>query len=67
MDDASVLYKAMKGFGTDNNGLISIICHRTNLQRQQIEKAFKTSFGKDLVQDIISETSGNFEARLKYF
>lgn len=26
-----------------------------------IERSFKTNFGKDLIEDIKSETSGNFE------
>lgn len=30
--DAKVLRKAMKGFGTDNESLIDVICHRSNDQ-----------------------------------
>lgn len=51
----------MKGFGTDEDALINIICRRSNEQRQMIQRAYKTSFGKDLIEDIRSETSGNFE------
>lgn len=51
----------MKGFGTDEEGLINVICTRTNAQRQEIAKAFKTSYGKDLIEDVMSETSGKFE------
>lgn len=32
--DANVLRKAMKGFGTDENALIEVICRRSNEQRQ---------------------------------
>lgn len=32
--DAHALRKAMKGFGTDEDGLINIICRRSNEQRQ---------------------------------
>lgn len=32
--DANALRKAMKGFGTDEDGLINIICRRSNEQRQ---------------------------------
>jgi annexin A7/11 len=59
--DAQILRKAMKGFGTDEAALISVICGRTNAQRQEIVKAFKQSFGKELKDDIKSETRGNFE------
>ncbi|XP_055845783.1 annexin B11 isoform X1 [Episyrphus balteatus] len=62
--DAHDLRKAMKGFGTDENTLIEIICRRTNDQRQEIQRQYKTHFGKDLVEDIKSETSGNFQKLL---
>lgn len=62
--DADILYKAMKGFGTDENALIAVLCNRTWEQRKEIALAFKTSYGKDLVKEIESETSGNFEKLL---
>lgn len=54
----------MKGFGTDEDAIINIICRRSNEQRQVIQRDFKTNFGKDLMDDIKSETSGNFETLL---
>lgn len=54
----------MKGFGCDDTGLIDIICRRNNVQRQEIAKVFKTNFGKDLSENIQSETRGNFESLL---
>ncbi|KAH8387048.1 hypothetical protein KR093_004395, partial [Drosophila rubida] len=62
--DAHDLRKAMKGFGTDEDKLIEIICRRNNEQRQEIQRQYKTHFGKDLIEDIKSETSGNFEKLL---
>lgn len=61
VSDANILRKAMKGFGTDEKALISVICHRTNEQLQHIAREFKTCFGRDLIQDVRSETKGNFE------
>lgn len=49
--DAQALRKAMKGFGTDEDALINIICRRSNEQRQvsitvfQIEFVFYLSLG----------------------
>ncbi|KAG4076004.1 hypothetical protein HA402_003830 [Bradysia odoriphaga] len=63
-DDAKALRKAMKGFGTDEDALIDVLCRRSNEQRIMILRSYKTNFGKDLVEDIKSETSGNFEKLL---
>lgn len=49
------------GFGCDDTALIEIICRRSNGQRQEIAKVFKTNYGKDLTENIQSETRGNFE------
>ncbi|GAB1611229.1 annexin A7 isoform X2, partial [Argonauta hians] len=60
-EDAKVLRQAMKGFGTDEASIIHVISKRTNSQRQQISQMFKTMYGKDLIKDLKSELSGNFE------
>ncbi|ESO84940.1 hypothetical protein LOTGIDRAFT_131243 [Lottia gigantea] len=59
--DAEALRAAMKGTGTEEALIIEIVSHRSNEQRQEIEKMYKTMFGKDLIKDLCSELSGNLE------
>lgn len=50
----------MKGFGTDEDAIIEVLCRRTVDQRMQIIQTFKTAYGKDLIDDIKSECRNNF-------
>lgn len=59
-NDAAVLRKAMKGFGTDEDAIIEVLCRRNSQQRMQIVKVFKTAYGKDLIEEIKSECRNNF-------
>ncbi|XP_048249904.1 annexin A11-like [Haliotis rufescens] len=58
---ADALRKAMKGLGTDEGIIINIMMTHDNRQRREIEKTFKTMFGKDLRAELKSELSGRFE------
>ncbi|KAL8174079.1 UNVERIFIED_CONTAM: Annexin A4 [Gekko kuhli] len=60
-EDAQKLRKAMKGLGTDEDAIIEVLTKRNLAQRQQIAVAYKSSIGRDLIADLKSELSGNFE------
>uniref|UniRef100_A0A8D2AXZ4 Annexin n=1 Tax=Sciurus vulgaris TaxID=55149 RepID=A0A8D2AXZ4_SCIVU len=59
--DAEILYKAMKGIGTNEQAITDMLTKRSNAQRQQISKSFKGQFSKDLTETLKSELSGKFE------
>lgn len=54
----------MKGFGTDEDALIKVLCNRSNYQRQEIAEAFEKAYGKPLIEKLKSETGGKFEKLL---
>ncbi|OAF65775.1 Calpactin II, partial [Intoshia linei] len=62
--DAFQLMKSMKGLGTDENGLIDILCTRSSAQIEKIREYYKNKYKKNLEDDISSETSGHFKRLL---
>lgn len=63
--DAELLYRAMKGIGTDDDILIEVICFRSTERLNQIKEKFKESYGKELVKEVESECSGEYKNTLK--
>jgi len=59
--DAQDLRDSMEGFGTNEEKITAIIANRSNADRQQIIKFYKSSFGEDLIADLKSELGGDFE------
>ncbi|KAM6179666.1 annexin A4 isoform 2-T2 [Erethizon dorsatum] len=60
-EDAQTLRKAMKGLGTDEDAIIKVLAYRNTAQRQEIRSAYKSTIGRELIDDLKSELSGNFE------
>ncbi|KAI9846424.1 MAG: hypothetical protein M1837_004015 [Sclerophora amabilis] len=58
--DVDILFKAMKGFGTDEAALIGVLAKRDPLQMALIRSTFSHRHGKSLESRIESETSGYF-------
>jgi annexin A7/11 len=54
------LRDAMKGLGTDEDALISVLGKYPPIQMNQISIGYKSNYGKSLESAVDSETSGNF-------
>ncbi|KAL3867660.1 hypothetical protein ACJMK2_040531 [Sinanodonta woodiana] len=63
---AKLLRTAMKGLGTDEKAIIDILVGHSNRERQELKTMYKTCFGRDLVDDLKSETGGNFQKLIEY-
>lgn len=55
------LRAAFKGFGTDEKAVIDILTGCDSQQRSSLLVAYKTNYGKDLLAELKSELTGNFE------
>ncbi|NXD46171.1 ANX12 protein, partial [Copsychus sechellarum] len=62
--DAEELRASMKGLGTDEDTLIEILASRTNQEITEANRYYKEVLKRDLTQDIISDTSGDFQKAL---
>jgi hypothetical protein len=60
-NDSKTLRTAMKGMGTDEDAIIKLTGNRSNTDRMQIRLAYKTCFGRDLLEDLEDELSGDFK------
>ncbi|MCJ1400929.1 hypothetical protein MMC11_004140 [Xylographa trunciseda] len=66
MRDALLLEDSMAGLGTKDEMLVSRVvrCHWDREHMGQVKGAYKVKFGKDLVQRIKGETSGDYQRLL---
>ena len=54
----------MKGWGTDDEGLITCLVHLEDFKKAALIKEYKTEFGRDIFADIKADTSGAYEKAL---
>jgi len=59
LNDAKALRSALKFF-TRKQPFIDVLCKRTNTQRLEIVKSYKTSYDRDLMDDVITTFRGDF-------
>jgi len=64
-EDTRAVYEAMKGFGTDESALISVLMQRPKDHIQAVRSKFQELYGKDLVARIKSECGGAAERALQ--
>ena len=60
-NDCASLKKAMKGLGTDEDLIISVLTQRNNEQRYMMKQRYQALYNRDLVNDLKSELHGHFE------
>nr|P51074.2 RecName: Full=Annexin-like protein RJ4 [Fragaria x ananassa]AAF01250.1 annexin [Fragaria x ananassa] len=60
-EDAEALRKSVKGWGTNEKAIISILGHRNAGQRKEIRAAYEQLYQEDLLKPLESELSGDFE------
>lgn len=60
-NDASLLYHAMKGWGTDEKKLIQVMGSLKPYQVAPLNNFYRQKYGKTLQKHLTSETSGDFQ------
>ena len=56
---ATRVEKAIKGWGTNDNLLIRILVTRDEIDMPQIKQYYKQLYGKDMIEDIKKDISGD--------
>ncbi|KAM7529268.1 hypothetical protein LguiB_032678 [Lonicera macranthoides] len=60
-EDCEQLRKAFAGWGTNESLIIQILAHRNAAQRKLIQETYATAYGEDLLKDLDSELSSDFQ------
>ncbi|KAL2531416.1 Annexin D2 [Abeliophyllum distichum] len=60
-EDCEQLRKAFTGWGTNEALIIQILAHRNAAQRKLIRETYAATYGEDLLKDLDSELSSDFQ------
>lgn len=60
-EDSEQLHKAFAGWGTNEALIIQILAHRDGAQRKKIRETYFETYGEDLLKDLDSELSSDFQ------
>ncbi|MFS8015625.1 putative annexin [Helianthus anomalus] len=60
-EDCEQLRKAFAGWGTNEDLIIQILAHRNGDQRKKIRETYHETHGEDLLKDLDSELSSDFQ------
>ncbi len=58
---ASRINEAMKGLGTNDEVLIRILVSRDEIDMPEIKNAYRSMYGRDMIEDIKDDTSGDYK------
>lgn len=58
---AECVYRTMKGWGTCELGLITMLVHLPDFKKEALKKEYKKQYKRDLLKHIKSETSGDLQ------
>ncbi|XP_022928589.1 annexin D8 [Cucurbita moschata] len=64
VEDAENIKNSCLGWGTDEKAIISILGHRNATQRKLIRLAYEEIYNEDLIHQLNSELSGDFESAI---
>ncbi len=59
-DAATLVYRAVKGFGTDDKSLISVICGRTKPHLRHVDRIYHEKYCQGICEAIQGDTSGYY-------
>ncbi|ODM87894.1 Annexin B9 [Orchesella cincta] len=62
--DAAAIYKAMKGWGTNEKAILSILTRRSLKQRMEIVEEYQKRYKKNMIKELKSEIGGKLSELL---
>ncbi|XP_076018944.1 annexin A6 isoform X2 [Genypterus blacodes] len=62
--DAKEIHDALQGAGTNERCLMEVLVSRNNQQIRDMVAAYRDSYGSDMEEDVIGDTSGHFKKML---